>query len=202
MCAFVPWLPLAVAITGICLLISLTVQQNYRQSLNDPQIQMAEDGATHLAAGGVPADLVPRGVAPVDIAVSLAPWIAVYDASGTPLESSAVLDGKPPVPPQGVFEATKNGLPLVVGHHLTVGIPSNENRVSWQPSSDVRQAIVVEEVTSGPNKGYFVVAGRNMREVESREQDLSRTVLLGWLVLIVATFITKALAVYVSTHRR
>ena len=75
---FLSWLPLAVAVTGLSLLVHVAVQQNYRQSLNDPQIQMAEDGAAKLGDGGVPADIVVRG-GMIDIAQSLAPWIAVYD---------------------------------------------------------------------------------------------------------------------------
>jgi len=193
---FLAWLPLAVASTGVCLLVYATVQQNYRQSLNDPQIQMAEDGAAALAAGGTPASLVQRGVPLIDIAESLSPWIALYDASGTPLESSGVLDGEPPMPPQGVLDAARSGLPLIVGHHITPSIPPNENRVSWQPRSDVRQAIVVVSVASGTDKGYFVVAGRNMREVERREATLSYTVLLAWIALIIATFLTKAFEAY------
>ena len=42
---FLKWLPLGVAVTLVCALIYATVQQNYRQSANDPQIQMAEDAA-------------------------------------------------------------------------------------------------------------------------------------------------------------
>lgn len=191
--AFLWWLPLGIAITGMCLLVNLTVQQNYRQSLNDPQVQMAEDGATALASGAAPASLVVRGVPLTDIAVSLAPWIVVYDSSGIPLESSAVLDGKPPQLPQGVLDAAKNGLPLIVGHHLTADIPANENRVSWQPNPSVRQAVVVDYV---PQTGQFVVAGRNMREVENREGDLSMTVWLAWLCMMAATLIAAIFAEY------
>jgi len=185
---FLSWLPLAVAITGICLLVYGAVQQNYRQSLNDPQIQMAQDGAARLADGGIPAELVQRGVAPVDAAKSLAPWIAVYDASGTPLESSAVLDGRPPTPPQGIFDLAK-----AQGTNL----PHN----TWQPEGGVRIALVVVPVTSGPNQGYFVAAGRNMSEVENREGDLTTFVGLAWIVLLVATFATALFADFLSNTR-
>ncbi len=192
---FISWLPFAVTITGLCLLVYATVQQNYRQSLNDPQVQMAEDGAAYLAKDYTPAAVVPRGVPMVDLAESLAPWIAVYDESGKVLESSGILDGAPPQVPQGVFDSVRNGLPLVVGHHLTtgilVGVAANEDRVSWQPNPDVRQAIVVVHVQG--DKG-FVVAGRNMREVENREGRLSFMVFAAWIVLLGATFVTKGFA--------
>jgi hypothetical protein len=180
--AFLAWLPLAVAVTGICLLVYGVVQQEYRQSLNDPQIQMAEDGAAALAAGAVPADLVQRGVAPIDAAKSLAPWIAVYDASGTPLESSAALDGAPPAPPKGEF-----ALALAQGNNL----PHN----TWQTGSGVRIALVIVPVQG---KNMFVAAGRNMSEVENRESMLGENVLLAWAVLILATFAFQLFAIYVS----
>ncbi len=183
------WLPLAVAITGICLLVYGAVQQNYRQSLNDPQIQMAEDAAYALHQGEVPAGVVPRNVPLIDMRQSLAPWIAVYDNAGKPLEASAFLDGAPPQPPLGVLEAASQG--------KGIGPNPDENRVSWQAKGDVRQAIVVVSVPgANANATRYVVAGRNMREVENREGDLTTFVGLAWLVLLVATFATKAFSKY------
>ena len=46
------WLPLAAVTTLLCGLIYLAVQQSLRWGANDPQIQMAEDAAAALAAGG------------------------------------------------------------------------------------------------------------------------------------------------------
>lgn len=178
--ACIEWLPLAVAITGICLLVYGAVQQEYRQSLNDPQIQLAEDGAAWLASGGVPADLVLRGAAKFDAGKSLAPWVAVYDATGTPLESAAMIDGKLPVPPKGIFDLAK-----AQGTNL----PHN----TWQPEDGVRIALVVVPV---PGKDMFVAAGRNMREVEEREGQLGTFVLLAWMTLLVGTFATKVFVRY------
>ena len=76
--AFLGWLPLVVVISGLCLLVYASVQQNYRQSLNDPQIQMAEDIASGIGEGQTPAKLGQEGR--VDLRNSLAPWIAIYDA--------------------------------------------------------------------------------------------------------------------------
>ena len=183
------WIPLGIAITGICGLIHVTVQQYYRQSLNDPQIQMAEDGAAALGRGATPTSVVPGGQQ-IDIAESLLPWIAVYDAGGKPLASSGVLDGTLAQPPIGVFDAAKHGLPLIVEHHISSGIASNENRISWQPRRDVRQAIIIVWV---PETKKFVASGRNMREVEDRELKLGTTVGLGWIVLMLATLFATIL---------
>ena len=180
--AFRSWLPLAITITGLCGLVSVTVQQNYRQSLNDPQIQMAEDASVALAHGATPAAVVPRGEK-IDIAKSLAPFIAVYDKSGTALESSGILAGAPPTPPIGVFEAARAS----EGKDTS---QAGENRVTWEPFYGVRQAIVVVAV---PQTGQFVVAGRNMREVEEREGRLTTMVALAWIATLAASFLATAI---------
>ncbi len=160
---FLKWLPLGATIFLLCGFVSLVVQQNYRSGLNDPQIQMAEDGVTALVSGKVPADIVPRSDL-FDMGKSLAPWIAVYDSSGTPLESSAYLNDAPPKPPIGIFEyAEKTG----------------RNIITWQPDAQTRIALAVFPVDNG--SGYFVVAGRNMREVEAREHKLMLMTLLAIL---------------------
>src|SRR4051812_39571441 len=98
------WALLSIVATGVCVAAFLAGQQIYRQTLNDPQQQMAEDGALKLASGAVPADIVTRQLALIDIQKSLSPWIAVYDSQGLPLEASGQLNNAPPQPPQGIFD--------------------------------------------------------------------------------------------------
>ena len=118
------WLPTAVVSTALAGLVYATVQQNYRQSANDPQLQMAEDTASGLSAGGSPREVVTGE--PVDLATSLAPYTIVYDAHGGVLASTAVLDGSTPTPPEGVLQtATEEG----------------QDMVTWQPRPDVRSAL-------------------------------------------------------------
>ncbi|OGG60394.1 hypothetical protein A2765_03015 [Candidatus Kaiserbacteria bacterium RIFCSPHIGHO2_01_FULL_56_24] len=102
-------LPLAIAITGICTLVYGTVQQNFWESLNDPRIQMAEDAAGALQGGVSPADVVVH-VTPINIGISLAPRIVVYDEAKTPLESTGELNGAPHKPPTGVFLMQRRGI--------------------------------------------------------------------------------------------
>lgn len=213
---FLAWLPLAVAITGICLLVYATVQQNYRQSLNDPQIQMAESIAAsvptvqfspldpaHPASAIVsllPKDMYPM---PIDIGKDLTPWFALFGNNGDPVVfknystgidgtrydltiATGVLGGEVLKVPLGVLQAARNSTGKDTAH-------SYENRVTWQPTPNIRQAIVVVWV---PQSQIYVVAGRNMREVENREGQLTTFVALAWLVLLVATFATKAFSKY------
>ena len=174
---FFHWLPLAAAITGICGSMYLVVQYSFRASLNDPQIQMVGDAVRALEAGSVPAEVVPRHL--FDAGKSLSPFIAVYDESGNPLESSAYIDGKPPKPPEGVFKSARE---------------TGENRVTWQPNPETRIALVVRPVTM--ESGYFVAAGRNMREVEAREAVLTDIVGFSYGAILILTFLLEFLGDY------
>jgi hypothetical protein len=184
------WLPIAVATSGLFLFAYWGIQQEYRMSLSDPQVQIAEDAAAALASGTTPAALV-RGMSSVDIRASLAPWVAVYNASGTPLAGTATLDGAPAQLPLGVFNGSSWHTYAEMGVPLSV--PIHEDRFSWQPRGDVRQAVVLVAV----GNGEFVASGRNMRETESRVQTFTQGAALAWgateLGTLVVIFIILAL---------
>ena len=185
------WFPLLVILTGMLAFAYWAVQQNYRQSLNDPQIQMAEDAAATLDAGAAPASIVTRGVPLVDISTSLAPWVAVFDASGTPLESSASLGNLPLALPAGVFDVS-TWKRVYAEYGIAMTIPKSETRFTWQPQIDVRQAVVLVRASNGT----FVAAGRSMREAENRVSVLTMGAAilalmsaLGSLVVIIALLV-------------
>jgi hypothetical protein len=165
--------------------VYVSVQQDYREALNDPQIQIAEDAALKLSQGGTPAEVVPHeAAATVDIQKSLAPWVAVYDASGVPLESSGVYDGAPPKLPQGVFDVhTWSKAPMYTQNGM------RESRFSWQPDEGIRQAVVLVHASNG----MYVASGRNMRDVEQRIEHLGEIIFAAWVVtlgaLLAASFI-------------
>lgn len=176
--ALILWLPLVVVLTGVSAFIYIAVQQNYRQSVNDPQIQIAEDAALSLSKGGTPADLVPHGAPLVDIRTSLATWTTVYDSSGIPLESSAILDGAPPLMPEGLLDTNT----WTAGK--TWDTPrGRETRVTWQPRPDVRQAVVLIQF----DKGYVAV-GRSMRTTEERIINLTWEATVAWSMTALASF--------------
>ena len=164
------WLPFAVVTTALCALAYGLVQQSLRMSLNDPQIQMAEDAASALN-NATTVDVVTAG-SKVEMSTSLAPFIVVYDANGNPVSGSGLLNGQLPDYPKGALDAAKQ---------------SGDNRVTWQPNSSVRIASVAVPYNNG-----FVVAGRNMREVESRETNAGNIAFAAWLVTVIATFIMVA----------
>jgi hypothetical protein len=150
--------------------IEVAVQQNYRQSGNDPQIQMAQDQAKSFE-GGQKIETV-NSLAKIDLSLSLAPFLIVYNSQGNPVASSAILNGRIPVPPAGVFEAANN---------------QGEDRITWQPSGNVRIAAVVVPF-HGQNSGY-VLAGRSLREVEKREDMLVKQVAAGFISTLTIIFI-------------
>ena len=149
------WLPLAVASTVIMVTVYAAVQQEYRQSANDPQIQLAEDGAAYLSAGVSPTALFAAS-GRVDMHASLASFAIVYDDSGKPVAASGYLNGTVPQLPAGVIDYARTNV---------------TDRITWQPASTTRVAAIVRHYRSGTGSttaSGFIVTGRNIREIESR----------------------------------
>jgi len=169
------WLPIAALATVACLLVFLAAQQVLRMDANDPQIQMAEDSAVVLAQGAKAESVLPA--ATVDVGNSLAPFMIVYDSAGNPLASSGLLHGKTPALPAGVLEYTRQ---------------KGEDRVTWQPEDGVRIAAVLTSF-SGTQSG-FVLAGRSLREVENRADQIESIAGLAWLASLVVTLAAVALS--------
>jgi hypothetical protein len=176
------WFPLAVAITLVLGIVYVVGQQGYRMSVNDPQIQLAEDAATALTNGQLIDSVVPTKQ--VDIASSLAPFVVVFDDSGKGIASSGLLHNQMPTLPSGVFDyVRKNG----------------QDRITWQPEPGIRSAVIVTRYTG--QKPGFVMAGRSMRESEVRTNKLFELVVVGGMATLVATLIAIALAEFVVPEK-
>jgi hypothetical protein len=162
-------LVLAGIATGVALALYVIPLNVLRSGLNDPQIQLAGDLAARLAREGTLAETAPDER--IDMAQSLAPFVIVYDDQGRPVDSQAVLNGRVPSLPRGVFDDVRQ---------------HGEDRLSWQPvlgrESGVRIAAVVRRV-EGAHPG-FVLAGRNMREVEARIANVRTIAGLTWLGML------------------
>jgi hypothetical protein len=173
--ALLLWAPIAVALASVALLVYGAVQQDLRQSANDPQIELAENAAAGLNAGQPVASVLPAER--VDLSSGLAPFVVVYDAHGDVLAASATLNGIVPPLPAGVLDA-------VAGR--------GEDRITWQPGPGIRIATVI--VPYGGTEPGFVLAGRSLRLVEQREDDALREVAAGLAAGLIATLVA-ALAV-------
>jgi hypothetical protein len=161
---FLNYFTAMVIVTIIAGLVYVNVQQAYRSNANDPQIQLAYEINANLKAGRSIEHLWPDSI---DIQSSLGIFAATYDEHAQPLRSSALLEGKIPQLPPGVFDFAKT---------------RGEDRVTWQPRPGVRMAVIVVRGNFSP-VGY-VVTGRSLREVEIREQNLVKTTMIGWVVMI------------------
>ena len=168
------WLPLALLTCAFCSLTYLAIQQVLRMGANDPQIQIAEDTAASLASGSNPASLVPSTT--VEISTSLAPFVIVLDPSGTIVATSGLLHGQKPTLPAGLLDYARS---------------HGEDRVTWQPEPGVRMAAVIVPVDGG--KSGFVLAGRSLREVEKRVDQLTLEVGGTLALTLVASLVIVAL---------
>jgi hypothetical protein len=177
------WLPIATATTALCGLVYLAVQQELRQSANDPQIQMSEDAVNSLANGEATQAVVPYSV--IDISRSLAPFMIVFDDEGQTLASSGLLHDKVPSLPTGVLD--------YVREHL-------EDRVTWEPERGVRIAAVILRF-EGADSG-FVLAGRSLREVEKRELQVELEAGLALVATLVATLVAVVFSEVLLADRR
>jgi hypothetical protein len=161
------WIPLAIVIVGFAGLVYAAVQQNYRTSANDPQIQMAQDARAALQTGAAPTSLV--ATHPVDLASSLAPYLIIYDAQGQVVASSASLNGTTPAIPPGV---------------LTSARTKDVNLVTWQPAPGVRSAVAVVAYPGG-----YVLAGRSIKVIEDREGATEAIAGTAALALLAASLV-------------
>lgn len=155
-----PLIPLAI-ITVIFGTIYVCGQQILRQDANDPQIQLAEDVAAAVNNNVSAGDLIGGGQ--IDVSKSLSPFMVAYNDLDKVVASTGMVDGKTPELPSGVFSQAKN----------------HELRFTWQPKRGVRLATVVLRTNNG-----FVLAARNMREVEQREEHIEHLAAFGWLVSV------------------
>ena len=171
------FLPSAVVVTALAGLVYVSVQQDQRSLANDPQLQMAQDAAARLTNGAQPRDVV-TGPA-VDLASSLAPFITVVSPGNDVLASTATLNGTTPVPPAGVIDAARTG---------------GNDTVTWQPASNVRQAIVVVPYDSAVGQGAVIV-GRSLRAIEARETLTLLASAAAWIVTLIALLVACRIAV-------
>ncbi len=170
--AFRQWLPLAAIIVVLAGTFYVAVQQNYRMSANDPQIQIAEDIAAAITQGTAAPDAIVPPTPSAEMSPSLATFVAIYSATGTPIGSSVSLNGKLPTLPDGVFAYVKQ---------------HGEDRFTWQPQPGVRIAAVVTQFT-GQSSG-FVLAGRSIKEIEIRERQLGYWVAGGGVMALVLSLL-------------
>jgi hypothetical protein len=175
--SIVAHLAAAIIITTVMLLIYACVQQSYRSSANDPQLQIARDLSIALSNGKASKPF--PGADTIDIAQSLAVFTALFDATGKPIQSTGLLDGKLPLPPAGIFEFASANM---------------ENVLTWQPRPGVRMVMVFEKINA-PGQG-FVAAGRSLKETEMRESNLVKMIGIAWAACLGVLLVNLSVQLY------
>ena len=173
------FMPVAAAAGVVMLFLYASVQQDLRTGANDPQVQMAEDAAARLDNGAAPGQVVPPGV--TDLAISLAPFLIVFDGAGHPVASSGQLDGATPQPPSGMLN----------------GVTGGRTEVTWAPRPEIREAAVVVPYRSG-----HVLVARSLRLVEEREAALSRLTVVGFLAVLALAALASCGSAWLALSRR
>jgi hypothetical protein len=168
-----------VTISAFCLLVYVVVQQSYRQSADDPQIQMANDAAQALEMGKTIEEIIPAET--IDIDRSLAPFYLFFNSDEQPVAGSGILNNSLQTLPDGVLDFAKE---------------KGENRVTWQPQPEVRIAAVIVPYQNG-----YVLAGRNMRQVEQREAQVSTFAGLTWILAMIGTLAAIAFGEFFLAER-
>lgn len=170
------WIVLAAICTTLVGLVYVSAQQVYRQSANDPQIEITEEIASAIS-GGAPADQLIPSAGGTDIKNSLSAFAMIFDQDSKVLGSSAKLNNADPIPPKGVFEAA-------AAHGRTL--------ITWEPEKGVRIATVISAVHTG-DKTVYVLAGKNLREVEKRILALTYASITAWIIsLLLSVLFVRA----------
>jgi hypothetical protein len=163
------WVPLSFIATILFGALYAVSEHITRQNANDPQIRVAEDIVRALESGESPKKLAPNVVVPLE--TSLATFLTIYSNAREPIASTGTYNGTVLTPPQGVFDYTDE---------YTV------NRVTWEPRSGSRFAIVVYKYI-GKDSGYVLV-GRSLREIEHRQVQLAPLIIGAWLIAVVGIY--------------
>ena len=170
----IPHLSAMAIITIIIGLIYCAVQQNYRSSANDPQVQIAQELRSDLQKG----KLMPFDDS-VEMQTSLSVFEEACDKNGNPLLSTGYLNGKVPRLPKGVFEYAK---------------ANGEHWLTWQPQENVRMATGIVRVDVGPIA--YLVVGRSLSEVEKRVSAMGKMIFMGWVLCICVVLVNWLISFY------
>jgi hypothetical protein len=139
--------------------VYVAIQQLDRLSANDAPLRLASQVAAELREGqSMTLDAQPH----VDLSRSLAAFVVVEDAQGSPSAGSGFLKGSLVSLPTGVLaDAARSG----------------QDNVTWEPQSGLRFATVTLKVGD-----QFVSAGQSLKPSEGRDGTFQLLIGAGWLV--------------------
>ena len=173
------WLPVAIAVTGVSILVYVVAQQSLRRTADELPAALAYRTVGRLESGVSPYDA--ESSTPVDMRTSLDPFVLIFNADGQLVSTPATLDGQPPQYPTGVFDTLRTRA---------------EDRVTWQPQPGVRDATVVVAWNGG-----FVVGSRSLAATDDTLAHLGVLVVIGWAVTLLVVAGAAVLIVTLNRSR-
>ncbi len=178
------FLPAAVVITLLSGFFFLGLNQNYRSSANDPQIQYIQGIVDYLTgAEAKPEDVT--GTQKISVENSLDPFIIIFDTERKSVAANAQLKDGTPIPPEKRFEIKKDQ-----NKFFSYFSNNGQKRFTWVPQKGVKIAAVLDSYEKDGKLAGYVLVGRNLKEIEKRTVNLGLLVTFGWLITMVSTFTT------------
>lgn len=158
-----------VAVSALCTLLMATryatVQQHIRLAANVGPAGVAQDVIMDLN-NGISPEAIAKQYRNFQVAESIRPFAAIFDASGVALASSIHMSGGLPQIAWWVFEnALKNG----------------ENRIAREPQEWFRFAIVIKY--NAPSN-QFALGGKSLVEEENLISTISSLSFIGRIISI------------------
>nr|AIA18754.1 Unknown Function [uncultured bacterium] len=163
------------AIVGVATLVLgasyAMVQQSTRLSADDLPLTTAQVAKQELLAGSNASDVVPS--LKTDLENNSSVFMVITDSSKHVIASSAQLNGRTPLPPNGVFSYTSvNG----------------SDRFTWEPQGGVRLATRVEKYGKSPDDG-FIITGQSLQPYEDRISVYTTLAVAAWLAVIAWSYL-------------
>jgi hypothetical protein len=163
------------AIVGVATLIlgaSYTMaQQSTRHSADDLPLTTAQVAKQELQSGSDAKDVVPT--IKTNLRTDTSVFMIITDNTQHIIASSAVLDGKTPLPPKGVFVYTNE---------------TGSDHFTWEPSSGVRMATRATTYGVGAARGY-IITGQSLKPYEDRIENYGWIALAAWLAAVAWSYL-------------
>jgi hypothetical protein len=163
------------AIVGVATLVLgaayTMAQQSTRLSADDLPLTTSQVAKQELQSGSDTKDVVPTLKTNLRNDTSI--FMIITDSTQHILASSAVLDGKTPLPPKGVFDYTN---------------AHGSDRFTWEPSKGVRVAARVTTYHQAPDNG-FIITGQSLKPFEDRISTFGLIALAALIASIAWSFL-------------
>lgn len=146
-------------------------QQSTRLSADDLPLTTAQVAKQELQGGSDTKDIVPT--LKTNLRNDTSVFMIITDSTQHILASSAVLDGKTPLPPKGAFDFTAS---------------HGSDHFTWEPAGGVRIATKITAYGQSPNDGY-IITGQSLKPFEDRIDTFGWIALAAWLASIAWSYL-------------